>query len=96
VKPSYNARGIGVHCENQMKDILQTGKKAQSKIVQKYIERPLLLKGRKFDIRQWVLVTAWEPLEAFVFSSAYLKLCGSQFSLQDIQDNMKHLSNFSI
>jgi tubulin monoglycylase TTLL3/8 len=40
--------------------------------VQKYIEKPFLLNQKKFDIRQWVLVTSWEPLDVYVFSGAYL------------------------
>jgi tubulin monoglycylase TTLL3/8 len=72
VKPSYNSRGLGVYCTNRLKDIIQQGKKTGSKIVQKYIEKPFLLNQKKFDIRQWVLVTSWEPLDVYVFSGAYL------------------------
>lgn len=56
----------------------------------------MLLQGKKFDVRQWVLVTSWDPLEVFVFDTAYLKLCSSDFSLSDLDDVFKHLSNYSI
>lgn len=73
---------------------------SQSKIVQKYIEKPLLLNHlneiRKFDIRQWVLVTSFEPLQIYIFSQFYVRLCGSKYDLTDIQDSYKHLTNFSI
>lgn len=73
---------------------------SQSKIVQKYIEKPLLLTHngdiRKFDIRQWVLVTSFDPLQIYMFSDFYLRICGSTYELSDIQDSYKHLTNFSI
>ena len=96
VKPSYNARGIGIYCTDKFRDIVHEGKKAASKIVQKYIENPLLIKGKKFDIRQWVLVTSWEPLDVYVFDNAYIRLCTSDYTLKDLSDVYKHLSNYSI
>eukprot|EP00347_Sterkiella_histriomuscorum_P013320 403365167 len=96
VKPSYNARGLGIYCANKLKDIIQQGKKSQSKIVQKYIENPYLVNKKKFDIRQWVLVTSWEPLDVYIFQSAYLKICGSEFNLQNLSDQYRHLSNFTV
>lgn len=65
-------------------------------MVQKYIERPLLVKQKKFDIRQWVLVMSWEPLDVYVFSGCYLKICGNEYNLRSLSDPLSHLSNFSI
>lgn len=103
VKPCYNARGFGIYCiDNCLQEFSSFTKnaQAQSKIVQKYIEKPLLLTHhneiRKFDIRQWVLVTSFDPLQIYIFSEFYLRLCGSRYELNDIQDSYKHLTNFSI
>ena len=51
---------------------------------------------RKFDIRQWVLVTSFDPLVIYSFSDFYLRICGSDFNLDDISDSYKHLSNYTI
>ena len=47
VKPSYNARGFGIYLVDTVKELVQSGKKGQQKIVQKYIERPYLLKVKR-------------------------------------------------
>ena len=43
-----------------------------------------------------MLVNSWEPLDACVFSAAYLKLCGSAFDLTQINDIYRHLSNYTL
>ena len=59
-------------------------------IVQKYIERPLLFKGRKFDIRVWVLATSKN--EIYFYRPGYLRTCGSQYNLES-SNLVVHLTN---
>lgn len=40
-------------------------------IVQKYIEKPLLFKKRKFDIRQWALIN--HDGKCYMFKEAYVR-----------------------
>ena len=105
MKPSFSSRGIGVHCINSIKEAFTRGKKMQAKVLQKYMEKPFLLnlpgpsgklEKRKFDIRQWVLVTSMNPLVIYMFNSCYLKICGSEFLLGDIKDKFRHISNYSV
>merc|ERR1719331_881213 len=68
-----------------------------NRIVQKYVERPrLLFSGRKFDIRQWVLVRSFDPLEAYMFSDCYLRLCNEPFDLGDLSNRQRHISNWTV
>lgn len=85
-KPSYNSRGVGVFCFDQLKEVFPGGvhKRAMCpKIVQKYIERPFLINKRKFDMRQWVFVNSFDPLEVMVYNKAYLRICAKDFDINN-------------
>jgi len=67
-------------------------------IIQKYIEKPLLYCGRKFDIRIWVLFTYLiknNKFEAFVFKEGHLKASSEIFDINSL-DLFIHLTNYSV
>ena len=69
VKPGTNSKGSGVECMSTLPELLHHCDKLPNRLVQKYVERPLLLfSGRKWDIRQWVLLRSASPLRVFMFS----------------------------
>jgi len=97
VKPGTNSKGSGIECFSRISDLLQHCDRMPNRMVQKYVERPLLLfSGRKFDIRQWVLVKSVQPLKIFLFSECYLRLCNGMYDLGDLQNREKHISNWQV
>lgn len=63
-------------------------------MIQKYIERPLLIEGRKFDIRMWVLVT--HTLDVLLFREGYIRMSSEQYSAADTSNVFMHLTNNAI
>lgn len=100
VKPVGLSCGEKIVCTKNIIGALRAAKDLMYKcVVQKYIERPLLVRSqRKFDIRQWVLVTSADPLVLYGFSECYLRLSGESFSLcsDDLQRPSVHLCNHAI
>ena len=70
--------------------------KARTFVIQKYIERPLLIHKRKFDVRVWVLVT--HELKVYFFKEGYLRTSSECFTLDKDSITSKdiHLTNNAI
>ena len=65
-------------------------------IAQKYIENPLVVMKRKFDIRQWVLVTDFNPLTIWLYDECYIRFSAEDYDAKNVNNKFIHLTNNSI
>jgi hypothetical protein len=92
VKPADENQGRGIEVYEAIKDIQDhiNYKRGCFWVIQKYIERPLLFKGRKFDIRVWALVT--ETFQIHFYREGYLRTSSAEYNSQE-KNNLVHLTN---
>ncbi|PFH34965.1 Tubulin-tyrosine ligase family protein [Besnoitia besnoiti] len=93
-KPKDSSQGRGIFLTNSVEDIRYT----DSLVVQEYIANPLLLNGRKFDLRLYVLVTSFNPLEAFIYKQGFARIARVPFSLEPehLCNRFMHLTNAAV
>ena len=69
----------------------------RSYIIQKYIEKPLLYKNRKFDIRCFTLMcTINGNLQGYWYQEGYLRTSCREFTLKNISNRYVHLTNDAV
>ena len=107
VKPAAKSRGRGIAVFQSIPELLkyvEADEQRTSKwFVQKYIENTLLIANRRFDIRQWVLVTSFDPLTIWFYCDCYIRFASEPFNTEDnlncnewIENKFRHLVNNSI
>ena len=107
MKPTARAQGQGIFLVNKLKQIQKWAnsnkmpfqKMAQeSYVICRYIDRPLLVGGKKFDLRIYVLVTSYRPLKVWLSSLGFARFCTEKYSsdLNEIDNMMVHLTNVAI
>jgi len=66
-------------------------------IIQKYIERPLLVNGRKFDIRCYGLMTSINGFQkGFFYRDCYFRTSSKEYSIDNLSNKYIHLTNDAI
>jgi tubulin polyglutamylase TTLL9 len=62
---------------------------------QRYIQNPLLIGGRKFDIRVYALVLSFSPLIVYIYRGGFCRFSSQPFTLKSF-DKGVHLTNIAV
>lgn len=94
VKPPASARGAGIRIVNKWSQF----PKDRPLVIQKYIERPLLINDNKFDLRLYVVLTSINPLRIYMYKDGLVRFASVKYSseLTSLDDRCMHLTNYSI
>jgi len=103
VKPEDGSQGDGIFLIRGVRDLeckMSTGSRAA--VVQQYLEKPLLLRGMKFDLRMYVCLVGGSeesPPRAFLCKEGLARFCTETYE-EPAQTNMHkcmgHLTNYSL
>ena len=94
VKPLNSSCGRGIRVISELEEV----NFSEAAVLQRYLHTPMLLDGFKFDLRVYVLVTRFAPLEAYVYSNGLARFSSKPYttSAEGHSDKLVHLTNSSI
>ena len=108
MKPCGKARGIGIFLINKLSQLKKWSRESKSSlpvpttretyVISRYIGNPLLIGGKKFDLRIYVLVTSFRPLKAYIYKMGFCRFCTVRYnqSTSELDNLFIHLTNVSI
>ncbi|KAM7536645.1 hypothetical protein Aperf_G00000083650 [Anoplocephala perfoliata] len=113
IKPSAKARGVGIFIVSRLSQVKKWAKESQvttrdsfslphvsreTYVISRYVENPLLIGGKKFDLRMYVLVTSYRPLKCYVHKLGFCRFCTMRYDKKysELGNMYAHLTNVSI
>ena len=99
MKPCGKSQGAGIFLINKLSKLKKWSRDSrsvfnpnlakESYVISRYIDNPLLLGGRKFDMRIYVLVTSFRPLKVYLYEHGFGRFCTVKYddSINEM-DNM--------
>lgn len=96
MKPSLGKRALGVKILTKGEDI--PSKLVNDQVVQQYITNPLLIEGRKFHFRLYLLITSLQPLSVFLHQEGLVLFATMNYSsdVKTFNDLAIHLTNAAV
>ncbi|KAM7380161.1 hypothetical protein PAMP_003474 [Pampus punctatissimus] len=94
IKPPASARGIGIQVIHKWSQM----PRKRPLLVQKYLHKPYLITGNKFDLRIYVYVTSYDPLRIYIFSDGLVRFASCKYSssMKTLSNKFMHLTNYSV
>ncbi|NXG58812.1 TTLL4 polyglutamylase, partial [Hemiprocne comata] len=94
VKPPASARGIGIQVIHKWSQL----PKRRPLLVQRYLNKPYLIGGKKFDLRIYVYVTCYDPLRVYLFKDGLVRFASCKYSssMKTLSNKFMHLTNYSV
>ncbi|KAI8128007.1 putative tubulin polyglutamylase TTLL1 [Lucilia cuprina] len=100
MKPCGKSQGAGIFLINKLSKLKKWSREAKVMLfhVTVTIDNPLLIGGKKFDLRLYVLVTSFRPLKAYLFKQGFCRFCTVKYdtSCTELDNMYVHLTNVSV
>ncbi len=81
-KPTDLSRGRGITLVN---DVMQL-KYDQQSVIQRYIRNPLLIRGVKWDIRIYVLISQMRPMKLFLYKEGIVRFSSDRYDISRLSN----------
>lgn len=94
MKPNAASCGKGIRVIGRKTQV----NKRSGYIVSKYVSKPHLIRGYKYDLRLYVLVTSFDPLKIYMFKDGLVRLATVPYSTSkaSLKQRFVHLTNYSV
>ena len=91
-KPTEQSCGRGIFIFQDLRDLTYDC----AVVVQKYIIKPLLISGYKFDLRLYAIVKSFHPFQLYIYHEGIVRFSTERFDLSKLDNRFSHLTNTSI
>ena len=100
-KPTAGSQGDGILLLRKFSELSMSmsNSKLNELVVQKYLDKPLLIDGKKFDLRLYVLISNVKPMLAFLNQEGLSRFCTENYEKptnENIKNYYMHLTNYSL
>ena len=95
IKPDEGACGVGIFITRKPSEVPPK----LACVAQRYLNKPLLIDDRKFDMRLYVLITSMTPLRVYLFPEGLARFATEKFqpvTSANMNQRYMHLTNYSV
>lgn len=98
-KPANLACGVGIKLLTSSSSGDKKLSEKTTGVIQRYLDKPMLINGYKFDLRIYVVVTSYDPLKVYLNTEGLVRLATERYerpSSDNLDHRTMHLTNYSV